>query len=1241
MKSLNSSSKTRAWALTGASALVLGVAGIPFAPSMAFAQDDVDAAEEEDEIESDDTIVVTGVRSSLRSAQQIKRSADTVVDSITATDIGAFPDKSIAEALQRVAGITVNRFAASSDTAHFSAEPSGVIVRGLQQVRSEFNGRDTFSANSSRGLSWSDISPELMAGVDTYKNQTAELIEGGIAGTINLRTRVPFDSNGRLIALSANANYNSLAEATTPEISGIFSDRWETEIGEFGIMANAAYSEVQTKSEGLQLYRMNRFGVNYVPDDTGAYSQDRRECGVNFFTADGRQVQYTAPGFAIYDDARCNNNGQIDESDGIFFVPSQIFARDNTYYRERTGVSLAAQWQDPSRKWLATAQYQRSEYDQRWEEYVVFGIPADFSYGQSIFYVVPNQDINADGVSLGDPRPPQPLVGTDPFVFNNDGLFQQGTIVNDTGWWGGDGVAASQFLQNGDGEALVNPCYGWNGCAPRQRGSDVLTESRSNNNTNVTEDFGFNLKYAPTDRLRFNFDAQRVEATVSNYDITAALQTFGNIQLDLTGEYPDMMITPGININYTDGEAAGAANTNAEYQSNTYDGSVFQDPSNYFIKHIMDHIEDSEGTETAFRGDVEYDFVDSGWLRSVKLGARYANREQLIRNSTYNWQNVANNWTNNAQYANPLAGPVASADLYDNVRGRFGADGFLGYGANGVEVRPFGIDLGNTELGNDEWVFFNMDLLQDKDAFAAAYGREAVGGVGNDGHWSPICSGGGERGPNAANPAFREMDGSCYGPGEIADVQEETLAGYMQVNFGGADAELFGIPFSGNIGVRYVETTNSSTGSLIVPTLPDSYFAEYVVATDDDTGDPILDPDTGEETYETTGAILPRTFENLACYRLPPRRDQETGDLSTPPVAFTPGCYVSQDQYNFLSGGNIETTTEKVHEHWLPSFNIKFDLSDEWLIRFAASRAMSRPDMGTLRNYANVGVTVPNSSGDFDPQLYSTDGSGNITGITPIYRGSAQNPFLAPVMANQFDVSLERYFADVGSFSFAVFYKEFEDYIQVGEYEREVTNNGVTDTALIRGPQNGEGAAIKGFEVAYQRFFDFLPSPWDGFGVQANYTYVDNQGISNSRVANDGASGDGENSGQVGGGAENQVQVDRLEGLSDHSYNLVGMYEKGPFAARLAYNWRSEYLITALDCCVATPIWNEEQGFLDASLRYRVNDNVELSVQGQNLLNTKTVTESQVQNSSDGGFRLPGSKFQNDVRYTFGVRMKF
>ena len=139
--------KRKALTVAIAGALTLSTA---YAEEQNVEQADGPAGEAEEELPMMEEVTVTAMRRNLESAQMLKREADTVIESITAEDLGSFPDKSIAEALQRVAGITVNRFAASSDTAHFSAEPSGVIVRGLNMVRTEFNGRDTFSANSSR-----------------------------------------------------------------------------------------------------------------------------------------------------------------------------------------------------------------------------------------------------------------------------------------------------------------------------------------------------------------------------------------------------------------------------------------------------------------------------------------------------------------------------------------------------------------------------------------------------------------------------------------------------------------------------------------------------------------------------------------------------------------------------------------------------------------------------------------------------------------------------------------------------------------------------------------------------------------------------------------------------------------------------------------------------------------------------------------------------------------------------------
>ena len=1038
------------------------------------------AQNDEDQIEE---IVVSGMRQSLSNAQDIKRNANTVVDSITAKDLGSFPDKSVAEALQRVAGITVNRFAASDDTAHFSTEPSGVIVRGLNQVRTEFNGRDSFSANSSRGLSWGDVSPELMSGVDTYKNQMAELIEGGIAGTVNMRTRVPFDQEGQMIAFSASANYGDLSEEVTPEFSGLYSNRWETGAGEFGFLANFAYSEVQTRSEGVQLFRMNRFRDVYG-DDT------------------------------------------------LRYIPATVAMRDNLYERERQGAAVAFQWQDPEQKYVATLQYNRSQYENAWEEYVVSATPADLSYSQSVLYEVPAGTVTA----------PQPLQGTPDFTFDERGLFQTGVMTADIGWWGNNNEESAAVAANSAGEAMVNACYGWNGCEPARRGIDMGTTTRSNNNENMTQDVGFNFKWEINDRARANFDVQYVDSTVDNYDIEIAYSSFANAAIDLTTERPTLSLSEPLNVNSSPG--------------------LFTNPNNYYIRSIMDHVEDSEGDEFAFKADFEFDF-DSGLAESIKIGARYADRQQDIRWSGYNWQNVANTWTGN------------QAGYFNLDRHNPDGLGFLGYPEGHYENRTLESDFFN--LSPNEFVFADMDLLQNQQLMAESMGATGLGLTGGIG-WDPICSNTGDR--------AAELPGTCFTPSELVDVQEETSALYVQLNFGGADAQIFDLPFSGNIGVRYVKTDITSGGGIALPLL-------------------------GAQDVECT----------------------PTGPDAQVPGSV--GCYLSEDDIAFMDGANFVGTSKASHTNILPSFNIKFDLTDELLLRFAASKAMARPDIGNLRNYVNVGETLPSVNNADDP-LWVKDTNGDVVGANVRYSGSAQNPFLEPIEARQFDLSLEYYFADVGSFTATIFQKEFDNYIQFGTYNREFTNNGITRVAEIRGPLNGDGAKIEGFELAFQRFFDFLPAPFDGLGMQANYTYIDNNGITNTNVKNTGGEGT-----VITDQAPDSISVDRLEGLSDESFNLIGMYEKGDVAVRLAYSWRSEYMVTAIDCCVAYPIWNDATGQLDGSIRYNVTDNIEINFSGSNLLNEETRLEQQVSNHEDGGLRLPNAWFQNDRRFTLGVRFTY
>jgi len=168
-------------------AIAVGVAQLCWM-SAVFAQDTAPAAP----AANSQVVTITGQRAALNSAQNIKRNSDEVVDSIVAEDIGKLPDKSITEVLQRVPGVTIDRTMSRSDPEHFSVEGSGVSIRGLTWVRSELNGRDSFSSTGGRALNFEDVPPELMAGVDVYKNPSAEQIEGGISGLVNLRTALPF-----------------------------------------------------------------------------------------------------------------------------------------------------------------------------------------------------------------------------------------------------------------------------------------------------------------------------------------------------------------------------------------------------------------------------------------------------------------------------------------------------------------------------------------------------------------------------------------------------------------------------------------------------------------------------------------------------------------------------------------------------------------------------------------------------------------------------------------------------------------------------------------------------------------------------------------------------------------------------------------------------------------------------------------------------------------------------------------
>ncbi|MBW8891803.1 MAG: TonB-dependent receptor [Burkholderiales bacterium] len=217
-----------------------------------------------------ETVIVSGRRAALATAQKIKQNSDEIVDSVVADEIGKLPDRSVSEVLQRIVGATMSRVAASSDPVHFSVEGSGVNIRGLTYVSSTLNGRETFSANQGRTLGFEDVPPELMAGVDVYKNPSAEQIEGAIGGLVNLRTALPFDFPGFKGSISLDVSRNSLAKKNKPSISGLLSNTWNTDAGKFGALIDVAHSLSSNRTDGLVLDPFYKA----TPDATTWFSRD-------------------------------------------------------------------------------------------------------------------------------------------------------------------------------------------------------------------------------------------------------------------------------------------------------------------------------------------------------------------------------------------------------------------------------------------------------------------------------------------------------------------------------------------------------------------------------------------------------------------------------------------------------------------------------------------------------------------------------------------------------------------------------------------------------------------------------------------------------------------------------------------------------------------------------------------------------------------------------------------------------
>lgn len=1174
-----------------------------------FAQDADQSTSESNSIVIEE-VVVQGMRQSLDNAQEIKRAGDTMLDAISASDIGALPDRSVLEALQRVPGISIERFASSEDPDHFGTEGSGAVVRGMTQTRSEFNGRDSFTANSGRGLSFQDVPPELMQTVAVYKNQTADMIEGGIAGTIDLVTRKPFDSGDRQLAFSADVTYGDMVEQTTPTLSGLFSDRWDTDIGEIGFLINATYSELEATSHGIQTDKFELRGLQpvmaesvvipgfspnnpYIYDGSFGRGVTDRQPRTN---SDGSQLFCADPGPGDL----CTNQGVL--------IPngSNLTMKDDL--RTRRGLAMAFQWENPDETLLFTSQFVRSDAKLAWTENALKN-QADYNSATQYY---------------------QPYAGAD-YGFNDEGVFTHGLLTNiASGWRGEDDRTPSNApptalldensepVLDDSGNVIMVPA------GVEHFGMRYTADTRKQTQKTLVQDWSFNIKWTPSDQFELEGDFQYIDAESSNYDYLMMFGTFMNQGYDTRGDTPHLTIYNPWSL-ASDAERQTLLSEDEAappYWANDY--PFFAQPGSYANYAASDHIERSDGNSSAFRLDATY-YFDEGAITSVKAGVRHAERHQVVRDTTYNWAAIQPFWQSGGLWLDDDASPAEVETINGQTIPR----------AQLVDWSDF-YRGGTVAFANaDPYTIHPSGALVD--AYSSWYSiyEDQITNTCDD--WRPLDARIDQEVFNEDGTCANQLRSDLNGPfldNEITDSTEINNAFYVRADFE-LDTEM---RIAGNFGLRVVSIESESVGNTRYPDLrpgrraPSGFNANTFNPLD--------------------RSLYPNPADDLP-YDLYDESSEFLGDVNN----FLPNAW-----RDFANAASTQDYAAQRYTKTLPSFNLKVELTPELIARFAASKAIALPDIGEMRNYTNISpsqlqytyldpvYTEDYPHPDAPPgEINPVDADGDeitqqrIVDADSVrlanWNAEAKNPFLKPMESNQFDLSLEWYFSNAGSVTAAVFYKDLNNFFIQGAVDRNFTNpsTGETQTVTVTGPRNGGSGEMKGFEINYQQFFDMLPEPFDGLGTQINYSNIQASGVPNvgRDLVDGGDDGNFENI-EDGIAAVDSSEIG-LEGQSEHTANVILMYQKYDFDARIAYNWRSEYLLTSYDVISRMPVYNDDAGFMDASIFYNLTDNIKIGLQGVNLLNTQTKTFQLVDNTH----KLDRSWFVNDRRYSLVVRATF
>ena len=536
--------------------------------------------------QSMETIVVTGQRESIENSIKMKENADQIVDTIVADDAGKLPDRSITEVLQRVSGVTITHFNNLGNPDDYTVEGSGPTVRGLPGGTSTLNGHNAFSANGGRQILWGDVPSELMAAVDVFKTYTPDQIEGGLGGTINLRTHMPFDFDGSTVKGLISTSYGDLIKQARPRGSIMASTRWDTKLGEVGFLLDLSYDDNSYRNDAIQVepyFPHTNVLENYTLETTGS--------GVT---------------------------PVLSSDPTTYWMPGGFDYHTNFGYHKRGGVYAAFQWRPSEQLSVhATVFSTANEQDEHGYDYAA----TSGAHLANITYTLNPTDSTLN--TLGTAQLITALSGPAPGP--NDPLYHLYDANHNL-------VYANTYFDTGFIDANSGGGAGWSPwqnsilarCGdPTKLCSTAATRTDASKTFARTTDLNVGANWEPNDRwlvkLAGDFIYSKANRSSLEVEGDVVMPPYG---IDLAGNYPRFVIS---------------------------DPEALQASSNYFWNDTMEDRSKNYGQEAQVNLDAEYK-LNSGFIKSIKAGVRGDIRTEEDNDTGYNWQGLSPTWQNTQRW---------------------------------------------------------------------------------------------------------------------------------------------------------------------------------------------------------------------------------------------------------------------------------------------------------------------------------------------------------------------------------------------------------------------------------------------------------------------------------------------------------------------------------------------------------------------------------------------------------------